>query len=172
VTLSMKTLSALGLVGLAVVLGRSQGSVNFSGTWILDKSQSDVSQLMATSDAPEKVRNASMTMVVEQEGSNLRVTRILKIAAEEKKEIHTYKTDGGETMNTGFQGEPVVGRAFWEGDKLVIVSTHTRRVLLKDVRIESRGMWSLSPDGKALTIAAQINSPRGEQRVRAVFDKS
>ena len=83
-TLFMKTLSALGLVGLAVILGRAQGNVNFSGTLILNKSQSDVSQLMATSDAPEKVRNASMTMVVEQEGSNLRVTRILKIAAEEK----------------------------------------------------------------------------------------
>jgi hypothetical protein len=131
---------------------------------------------MGISDAPEKVRNASMTMVVEQEGSNLRVTKILKTAGEEKageekKEIHTYKIDGGETMHTGFQSEPVTGRAFWEGDKLVIVSTRTRRVLLKDVRIESRGVWSLSPDGKNLTIAAQVNSPRGEQRVRTVFDK-
>jgi hypothetical protein len=154
VTPFVKTLSALGLVGLAVVLVSAQGNINFSGTWILDKSQSDVSQLMGISDAPEKVRNASMTVVVEQEGSNLRVTRILKTAGEEKKEIHAYKTDGGETMNTGFQGEPVAGRAFWERDKLVIVSTRTRRALLKDVRIESRGVWSLSPDGKTLTIAA------------------
>jgi hypothetical protein len=44
-------------------------------------------------------------------------------------------------------------------------------VLLKDIAAETRGVWSLSPDGKILTIDAQVNSPRGEQRIKAVFDK-
>ena len=167
----VKTLSGLSLVALAAVLVSAQEKVNFSGTWVLDKSQSDVSQLMGLSDDPEKARNASMTMVVEQQGSNLRVNRILKTQGEERKEIHTYKIGGGETTNIGSRGETVVGRAFWEGDKLVIVSTRTWRVLLKDVSAESRGVWSLSPDGKNLTIAAQVNSPRGEQRGKVVFDK-
>jgi hypothetical protein len=167
----VKTLSGLSLAALAVVLVSAQEKVNFSGTWVLDKSQSDVSQLMGLSDDPEKARNASMTMVVEHQGSNLRVNRMLKTQGEERKEIHTYKIGGGDTTNTGSRGETVVGRAFWEGDKLVIVSTRTWRVLLKDVSAESRGVWSLSPDGKNLTIAAQVNSPRGEQRGKVVFDK-
>jgi len=167
----VKTLSGLSLVALAVVLVSAQEKVNFSGTWVLDKSQSDVSQLMGLSDDPEKARNTSMTMVVEQQGSNLRVNRMLKTQGEERKEIHTYKIGGGDTTNTGSRGETVVGRAFWEGDKLVIVSTRTWRVLLKYVSAESRGVWSLSPDGKTLTIAAQINSPRGDQRGKVVFDK-
>jgi hypothetical protein len=171
VTSFLKTLSGLCVVGLAVALVSAQGKVNFSGTWILDKSQSDGSQLMGISEDPEKIRDASMTMVVEQQGSKLRVTRTVKTQGEEKKEIHTYKTDGSETTNTGFRGETVVARAFWEGDKLVVVSTRTMRVLLKDITVESRGVWSLSPDSKTLTIAAQVNSPRGEQRVKAVFDK-
>jgi hypothetical protein len=108
---------------------------------------------------------------VDQQGASLRVTRILKTQGDERKEIHAYKLDGNETTNTGFRGETVVARAFWEGDKLVVVSTRTKRVLMKDISAESRGVWSLSPDGKTLTIAAQVNSPRGEQRVRAVFDK-
>jgi hypothetical protein len=137
----------------------------------MDNSQSDVSQFMGRTENPEKARNASMTMVVVQQGSDLRVTRIVKIRGEEQKEIHTYKTDGGETKNTGFRGETIVARAFWEGDKLVVVSTRTWKVLLKDVSAESRGVWSLSPDGKTLAIAAQVNSPRGEQRIKAVFDK-
>jgi hypothetical protein len=166
-----KILSGLSLVALAVVLVSAQEKVNFSGTWVLDKSQSDMSQLMGLSDDAEKTRNASMTMVVEQQGSNLRVNRTLKTQGEERKEIHRYQIGGGETTNTGSRGETVVGRAFWEGDKLVIVSTRTWRVLLKDVSAESRGVWSLSPDGKNLTIAAQINSPRGEQRGKVVFDK-
>ena len=167
----VKTLSGLSLVALAVVLVSAQEKVNFSGTWVLDKSQSDVSQLMGLSDDPEKARNTSMTMVVEQQGSNLRVNRMLKTQGEERKEIHTYKIGGGDTTNTGSRGETVVGRAFWEGDKLVIVSTRTWRVLLKYVSAESRGVWSLSPDGKNLTIATQVNSPRGEQRGKVVFDK-
>ena len=149
----------------------AQQQPNFSGTWVLDKSQSDVSQLMGLSDDPEKARNASMTMVVEQQGSNLRVTRVMKTQSEERKEIHTYKIGSGETTNTGFRGETVIGRAFWEGNQLVIVSTRTWKVFLKEVSIESRGVWSLSPDGKNLTIAAQVNSPRGEQRGKVVFDK-
>ncbi len=170
-TLFVKTLSGLSLISLAVALVSAEGKVNFSGTWILDKSKSDVSQFIGVGEDTEKAQNASMTMVVEQQGASLRVTRILKTQSDERKEIHTYKIDGNETTNTGFRGETVVARAFWEGDKLVVVSTRTKRVLTKDISAESRGVWSLSPDDKTLTIAAQVNSPRGEQRVRAVFDK-
>jgi len=170
-TLFLKMLSVLSLFNLTVVLASAEGKVNFSGTWILDKSKSDVSQFIGVGEDTEKIQNASMTMMVEQEGANLRVTRIMKIQGDERKEIHTYKIDGNETTNTGFRGETVVARAFWEGDKLVVVSTRTKRILTKDLSAESRGVWSLSPDGKLLTIAAQVNSLRGEQRVRAVFDK-
>lgn len=167
----LKMFSVVSLINLTVALVSAEGKVNFSGTWILDKSKSDVSQFIGVGEDTEKVQNASMTMVVEQEGTSLRVTRIMKTQGDERKEIHTYKIDGNETTNTGFRGETVVARAFWEGDKLVVVSTRTKRVLTKDISAESRGVWSLSPDGKLLTIAAQVNSPRGEQRVRAVFDK-
>jgi len=170
-TLFVKMLSGLSLISLAVVLVSAEGKVNFSGTWILDKSKSDVSQFIGVGEDTDKAQNASMTMVVEQQGASLRVTRILKTQGDERKELHTYKIDGNETTNTGFRGETVVARAFWEGDKLVVVSTRTKRVLMKEISGEIRSVWSLSPDGKILTIAAQINSPRGEQRVRAVYDK-
>jgi hypothetical protein len=169
--LLVKTLSWLTLIILSAVLVSAQGKVNYSGTWILDKSKSDVSQFVGIGEDAEKTQDARITMVVEQQGANLKVTRILKTRGDERKEIHTYKIDGNETSNTGFRGETVVARAFWEGDKLTIVSTRTMRVLTKDISAESRGVWSLSPDGKTLTIAAQVNSPRGEQRVKAVFDK-
>jgi len=169
--LFLKMLSIVSLINLIVALVSAEGKVNFSGTWILDKSKSDVSQFIDVGEDTEKVQNASMTMMVEQEGASLRVTRVMKTQGDERKEIHTYKIDGSATTNTGFRGETVVARAFWEGDKLVVVSTRTMRALTKDISAESRGVWSLSPDGKILTIAAQVNSPRGEQRVRAVFDK-
>jgi hypothetical protein len=167
----VKTLSGLSWVTLVVVLVSAQEKVNFSGTWVMDRSQSDVSQLIGLSDESENAGNASMTMVVEQQGSNLRVNRTLKLRREERKEIHTYKIGGSETTNTGSRGETVVGRAFWEGDKLVIVSTITKRGPLKDISAETRGVWSLSPDTKSLTISVLINSPRGAQRGKLAFDK-
>jgi hypothetical protein len=170
-TLSVKNLSGLILISLSVALAGAEGKVNFSGTWILDKSKSDVSQFIGIGNDTDQVQNASMTMVVEQQGVSLRVTRILKSQGDERKEIHTYKLDGKETTNVGFRGETVVARAFWEGDRLVVVSTRTKRVLMKEISGEIRGVWSLSPDGKILTIAAQVHSPRGEQRLKAVFDK-
>jgi hypothetical protein len=166
-----KALSGLAVAVLTVVLVNAQDKVNFSGTWVVDKSQSDVAQLMGLSDDPGKTRDSSMTMVIEQQGSDLRVTRVMKTQGEERKEIHRYKIGSGQTSNTGFAGETVMGRAFWEGDQLVIVSTRTWRVLMKEISAESRGVWSLSPDGQHLTIAAQVNSPRGEQRGKAVFVK-
>jgi hypothetical protein len=169
-TQGFKILSVLSLIILSVALVSAEGNVNFSGTWILDKSKSDLSQFIGIGEDAEKAQNASITMAVEQEDSSLRVTRILKTRGDERKEIHTYKINGNETTNTGFHGETVVARAFWEGDKLVVVSTRTKRVLTKAISAESRAVWSLSADGKTLTIAAQVNSPRGEQRVRAVFD--
>jgi hypothetical protein len=167
----VKTLAALSWVTLVAVLVGAQEKVNFSGTWVMDKSQSDVSQLVGLSDEPEKAADASMTMVVEQQGSNLRVNRTLKLRGEERKEIHTYKIGGGETTNTGSRGETVVGRAFWEGEKLAIVSTITRRGLLQNFSAETRSVWSLSPDAKSLTASVLINSPRGAQRAKLVFDK-
>jgi hypothetical protein len=167
----IRTLSGPSLVALVVLLVSAQEKVNFSGTWVMDKSQSDLSQLMGLSNEPEKAWNTSMTMVVEQQGSSLRVNRTLRIQGEERKEIHTYKIGGGETTNTGSRGETVVGRAFWEGDKLAIVSTITRRGPLKDISAETRGVWSLSPDAKNLTISVLIDSPRGARRGKLVFDK-
>ena len=165
------TLSGLTVAALTLVLVGAQDKVNFSGTWVLDKSESDVAQLMGLSEDPEKARDTSVTMVIEQQGPDLRVTRVVKTQGEERKEIHTYKIGSGETTNTGYRGETVVGRAFWEGDQLAIVSTRTKKVFLKDVSAESRGVWSLSPDGKNLTIAAQVNSPRGEHRGKVMFNK-
>jgi hypothetical protein len=170
-TFLVQTFFGLSLAVIAVGLVSAQSKANFSGTWILDKSRSDASQLLGVSEGVEKDPNTTMTMVVDQQGTTIMVTRVLKAQGEERRETHTYKTDGQETTNTGFRGESVVARTFWEGDKLVVVATRKMKVLVKELSVDSRGVWSLSPDGKTLTIDAKVNSPRGEQRVRAVFDR-
>jgi hypothetical protein len=164
-------LGGLSPIVLAVGLASAQGKVNFSGTWRLDKSKSDVSELLETGDRAEKLQDASMMMVVKQQGTTLRVTRTLKVEGKEKQGTYLYNTDGTKTTNTSPRGRSVVSKASWEGKNLVIVSTSELTILWKEFSANIKEVWSLSPDGKSLTIDAQIHSPRGDQRVKALFDK-
>lgn len=160
---------AWGVILLAcLVFGASVHSqANFSGTWILDRSRSDMKQMKNIAEA----QHAGLTMTVDQEGNTVHVTRIFKIEGQERTEVHTYTTDGTETMNTGLRGESVTTRAHWDGGKLVILSTRKVSMVVREVTVESKGIWSLSPDGKTLTIDGTIHAPRGVQRLRMVFDK-
>jgi hypothetical protein len=161
----------LSLVIVGVILASAQSTVNFSGTWLLDKSKSDVAQLFSAAEQGANAHNASMLMVVEQQGTTIKVMRTLKSDGDEKQETHIYKTDGTETTNTGLRGDTVLTKALWEGQNLVFVSTRKLRRWGKEFSVNSRAVWSLSPDGKTLTIEAEVHSPRGDQRVHAVFDK-
>jgi hypothetical protein len=152
-------------------LAAAQGKVNFSGTWILDKSQSDTQQLRGLHGGAGNRQEAGLLMAIEQQGTTLKITRTLKADGEKRTETHVYKTDGTPTTNTGFRGESVVTEAAWDGDKLVVHSIRTMKALIKEVRVQSKAMWSLSPDGTTLTIDAIIESPRGEQRAKGVFHK-
>ncbi len=171
--ISIATLWGMGLSLLlcAIALAAAQGKVNFSGTWLIDKSQSDTQQLTGMRGGAGNGQDVSLSMVIEQQGTTLKVTRTLKAEGEEKTETHIYKTDGTETTNTGFRGESVVTRASWDEDKLVVSSTRTMKVLIKHVTVQGTGVWSLSPDERTLTIAATLETPRGEQHVKGVFHK-
>jgi hypothetical protein len=161
----------LSILLCAFAVAAAQGKVNFSGTWIFDKSQSDFQQLTGVRGGAGNGQDASLSMVIEQQGPTLKITRTLRAEGEEKTETHLYKTDGTETTNTGFRGESVVTKAWWDGDKLVVSSSRTVQVLIKRVTVQSNGVWSLSLDAKTLTIDATLETPRGEQRMKAVFHK-
>ena len=48
----VKMSCGLMLAALTVVLVSAQDNVNFSGTWVVDKSQSDMAQFIGLSDYP------------------------------------------------------------------------------------------------------------------------
>jgi hypothetical protein len=167
----MSVVWGLGLVVVGVMVANAQSQVDFSGIWLLDKPQSDVQQLLGAGRPVMNVQNASLSMAIEQRGTTLKVIRTLKNEGDEKHETHTYKTDGTETTNIGMRGETVLTKASWHGPTLVVISSRKLRLVMREFSINSRGVWSLSPDGKVLTIDAEVHSPRGNQRVKAVFDK-
>jgi hypothetical protein len=161
----------LSLVLFTSVWAGTQAPVDFSGTWKLDPAKSDVRQLAAMSGGSKNAKDISLSMVIDQQGTTLTVRRTLTVDGEAQQEHHTYKTDGSETTHTGFRGESVTAKASWQGDKLVLVSTRTMSMLVKEVKVESKGVWSLSAGGKTLTIDGTLHTPRRDQQVKAVFHK-
>jgi hypothetical protein len=73
-----------------------------------------------------------------------------------------YRTDGSESINKVGSRE-VTSRARWDGQVLVISS--------EQGNLAQSERWTLSEDGKVLTLVNRIKSPRGEFEVTVVMDK-
>ena len=175
----MKTLSqtvaALILVVLASSLAFAQGTVNFSGTWVLDNSKSEMPNRPGRSGEATETHDVSRKMVIEQQSATLKITRALSAATRERSTTVTYNTTGQETTESTPRGGSIVSRASWEGNKLVITSTRTmtrpRRGETGERKIEEKDVWSLSPDGRTLTIEETRQTSRGERTAKTVFNK-
>jgi len=155
---------SLPLIAGMVFLGSASAKPNFSGTWKLDLSKSDRVGRMGPRGP------ADVVMVVEQKGDIISIKNTTKFAdGRERTREMKYKTDGSESVNENWRGNKVKARAKWKGNKLVITST----MQFRNRRIDSETTWSLSKDGKTLTITNTLMGPRGRARTRrSVFVKT
>jgi hypothetical protein len=129
----------------------------FSGTWVMNVHGSE---LAGERPPMSKVQR------VEHQGTELVVT-IDEIS--ERGTVHgvaRYTTDGQDAVNDVL-GFPMTSSVGWEGS--VMIMRTWGRFGNADIMLVDR--WSLSPDGKTLTIARQF---RGQGRVvdqTLVFDR-
>ena len=77
-----------------------------------------------------------------------------------------YTTDGKESVNQVAGGE-AKGIAQWIGDKLMIESSRE----FQGVTLKQKDIWTLSDDGKTLSIDSHVSIPNGEFDIKQVFDK-
>ena len=77
-----------------------------------------------------------------------------------------YSTDGKETTNE-IRGNPMKSVAKWNGDVLEIES----KGKFGDNEFSVSAKWSLSADGKELTIRQHMASAMGEADMKIVFEK-
>ena len=135
----------------------AQAKPNFSGEWKLDTAKSQFAPLPAPEKRTDKIAHADPDLKVKttQSGPNGDVTFDLK-----------YATDGSETTNE-LRGNPMKSTSKWDGETLVIntkASFGGNDITLAD-------KWSVSGDGKVLTINRHIASPQGELDQTMVFEK-
>lgn len=127
---------------------------NFTGNWMLNLSRSQYGQFPAPEVMLRSVTYVSGTLTLStyQKGAQGEVTTELK-----------YSTDGKPSIN----GESR-GTARWQGETLVIESS--RRA--QGAELSQRDQWTLSQDGKTLTVSTHVKLPNGEFDVKQVFEKT
>jgi hypothetical protein len=130
---------------------------NLSGEWKLNVAKSNYGSF----PAPQ-----SLTRKIMHQGIQLTLASVQKGASGEVNSQYNYTTDGKEVTNK-VQGGEAKGSAQWIGDKLMIESARE----VQGVTLKQKEIWTLSSDGKQLTIDAHVSLPNGEFDVKQVFEK-
>jgi hypothetical protein len=153
---SRRFLGTLALLTVAAL--PALATPNFTGDWKLNASKSTFGQMPAPDSMTYKVTQTDPKLTVDSKQSG---------QMGEFARTNNYTTDGKESSNEGFQGSTMKSTAKWDGDTLAIETKGS----FGDNEVTITQKWSLSTDGKTLTVAQAIKSPQGEFELKYVFDK-
>jgi len=168
------------MVAAAMVLSAASlvhAQTNFAGSWVLDWSQSQLSRhdregaAAPPGSAPSQKPEVRLT--VEQDGNVVKATRTVKHGNTERSFSETYTVDGPEQTFTGPRNGALVTKAAWDGVRLVVNSNKTITGRSSDeIQFSRASVWSLSPDGRTLTIQTTFQGPRGERIAKRVYQRA
>jgi hypothetical protein len=153
----MKSWVVLAAGALLVGVVTQAASQNLSGEWKLNFAKSNYGKFPAPSSMTRKIahNDPKLILTTTQKGAQGEVTSKL-----------AYTTDGKESVNQVAGGESK-GIAQWIGDKLIIESSRE----FQGVTLKQKDIWTLSDDGKTLTIDSHVSIPNGEYDIKQVFDR-
>ncbi len=82
----------------------------------------------------------------------------------------TYNLDGSETESDSNRGK-VKSKAKLNSDSLELSQTRELNTPRGELKITTKETWTLSDDGKTLTVDSNTATPRGERKMKFVFTK-
>jgi hypothetical protein len=150
-------LPILVLAGLSATVAMAADKPDFSGSWKLNASKSDFGPM----PAPDK-----LDRTIKQAEGKLTFTTVRAGQEGEMTTETTYTTDGKESVNKVRDME-VKSVAAWDGDKLIVKSKRE----VQGMEISLVETWTLSKDGKVLTIVNNASTPQGDFTLTTVMDK-
>jgi hypothetical protein len=172
-----RTIGSVVVLLLALAVTAAQAQPQFTGTWLLDPAQSQF-----PGHGPHGKGRAErhgpppeVKLIVEQQGNTLKATRTMARGMREHSMSETYLVDGTERTEATHRGGTEVTRATLGGDRLVVSKTHTRpaKEQGQPARTFSReSTWTLSPDGRTLTIDTTMRSARGDRTMKTVYTRT
>jgi len=168
---------AAAAVGAALLQPAWAEGRSFAGTWVLDTAKSDpLPQGKGKGKGRKNQANAQgtqsgLTLVVDQTGTELNVAR--KMGGRGRTRDQKYKLDGSETTVASANGRgEIKSKARLQGNALVIEGTQKVTNKRGEMDVKLREEWSLSEDGKTLTITTSRTARRRDQSSKQVFTKA
>jgi hypothetical protein len=117
-------------------------------------------------------RMQNMTLQIVQDDQEVQTTRKLTADGEDQAITQKFTLDGSENTNPASNGRGAyVSRSSWKNNKLVNSGSQTSDRRGESYSIDVREEYSISKDGKTLTIRTTRTSPRGEVTSRQVFER-
>lgn len=154
---------ASSVISLSLVAGASV-KPDFTGTWVMDKDRS-------FSNPP----GLEQTLTIVQTGDTIKLESKQKTAQGDRVINETYTLDGKEAEFTPTGGQPdAKGKrsASWLPDGRVIISDRITSTTPKGPATqEITRKWTLSADGRTLTIDYYIDNPNGSFESKRIFIK-
>jgi hypothetical protein len=150
----------LGAALFVVAFGAAQvqAKTDYSGTWKANLTKSDFGAI----PAPD-----SQTDVIAHKDPDMKVSVTSSGQMGDMNYDLSYTTDGKECTNDRGDMFKSTSTAKWEDDKLVIDTKGN----FNGTDFTSKEHWTLSDDGKTLTVDRHINSAMGEFDQKILFEK-
>jgi len=118
----------------------------------------------------EEMKNLSLQIV--RKDDELQTTRTFSINGEDRTINQKFSLDGSEDTNPASNGRgEFVSRSTWKKGKLINSGTQTSNAAGRNNDVSITEEYSLSKDGKTLTIKTTQTGLRGEMSFRQVFNK-
>ena len=150
--------SCLCLVVLVMAAAVSAlGAPNLSGGWKANIEKSDFGPFPPPYELTEQI---------EHKDPSLKITWHLDGEQGEDGGVATFMTDGTETVNL-FGDLELTSVVIWEGDLLKFKS----RGLLQGSEAEFEESWTVSEDGKTITVNRRMSSVMGEAKQKLVLER-
>lgn len=177
-----KNLFLMAIISLLAALSISaqEKATDFSGNWELDVSKSKLEER----DRARLMIIESMMMNVAQTEKDIKIeTTVERAEFGGRKRVPfmvagngalVYTLDGKEskiTRDSEMGAIPVTLKAKIEDGKMQLTSVRTMNTQMGEMTITVKEIWSLSDEGKTLTVMREMQTPRGNNSSEMVFAK-
>jgi hypothetical protein len=137
---------------------QAESRPNFTGTWVMDAAKSDWGGVEAPGLMRYVIRHRGGTLMLLSTQDS--VTKRLEMM-----------TDGQERMTEEDADSEIWARVFWEGKTLVWEGRRKAKPAHEVEPVHWSSRWSLSEDGKTLTVKREIVMTEGTLEQSIQFDK-
>lgn len=136
---------------------------NLGGQWKLNESKSELGEFGG--------RMAAKSIKIDQRADGVTITRnVTTFQGEETTRTENLTFDGKEVESAGGFGNAVrKSSAKWSADQKQLIVSYS--ISFGDNEFKGTETFSLSADGKTLTIQTTSAGPQGDNTTKAVYDK-